>query len=178
MILPNAAAGDRIAIATGAIFLLQKANVGLFGFVLLELLKDPQLSLGKAAATHQHIVNGSLGNIEAGTVFGLGVVDDLLLLCLGGEGLFAHIQPCIHKDHAFNARGQRPPLHIHFTLTGKVSTSPKVEHIVIGTIADPLAVAEELLNEGVIEVALQIITALFVVRMGRKERGNFHSMIF
>jgi hypothetical protein len=53
-----------------------------------------------------------------------------------------------------------------------------VEHIVIGTIADPLAITEDLFNESVIEVALQKITALFSVRMGRKERGNFHSMIF
>ena len=177
VVLPNAAAGDRIAITTGSIFLLQKSNVGFLGFVLLELFKDPQLSLGKTAATHQHIVNGSLGNIKTWAVFGLGVVDDLLLFCLGRQGLFAHIQPCVHKEHAFNTRGNRPPLHIHFTLTGKVSTSPKVEHIVIGTIADQLAITEDLLNEGVIEVALQKITALFSVRMGRKEHGNFHSMI-
>ena len=103
MILPNTATGDRIAITTGAIFLLQKCNVGFFGFVFLELLKNPQLSLRKTATTHQHIVNGGLGNIEAGAVLGLGVVDDLFLLCLGWQRLFVHIQPCVHKHHAFDA---------------------------------------------------------------------------
>ena len=53
-----------------------------------------------------------------------------------------------------------------------------MEHIVIGPVADPLTILQNLLGEGVIEEPLQIITALSVVPMVGKERGNFNSMIF
>lgn len=53
-----------------------------------------------------------------------------------------------------------------------------MEHIVIGPVADPLTTFQNLLGEGVIEESLQIITALSVVRVVGKERGNFNSMIF
>jgi len=52
-----------------------------------------------------------------------------------------------------------------------------MEHIIIGAIANSLAVTKDLLDEGVIKETLQKITAFFSVRMGRKERGDFYSMI-
>ena len=53
-----------------------------------------------------------------------------------------------------------------------------MEHIVIGPVADPLTTFQNLLGEGVIEESLQIITALSVVPVVGKERGNFNSMVF
>ena len=53
-----------------------------------------------------------------------------------------------------------------------------MEHIVIGAIANPLTVAEDLLGKGVIEEPLNKIAAFLIIRVGCKECGNFHSMIF
>ena len=53
-----------------------------------------------------------------------------------------------------------------------------MEHIIIGPVTNPLTTFQDLLREGVIEESLQIITALSVVPVVGKERGNFNSMIF
>lgn len=52
-----------------------------------------------------------------------------------------------------------------------------MEHIVIGTITCPLTVAEDLFNEGVLEELFNKIAAFLIVRIGRKERGNFYLAI-
>lgn len=52
-----------------------------------------------------------------------------------------------------------------------------MEHIIVGPVAYPLAVAEDLLDEGVVEESLQIMTALSAVRVVSKKRGNFYSMV-
>ncbi|MBQ3193353.1 MAG: hypothetical protein IJB59_07275 [Oscillospiraceae bacterium] len=52
-----------------------------------------------------------------------------------------------------------------------------MEHIVIGTITGPLTVTEDLFNEGVIKELFKKIAAFLIVRIGRKERGYFYSVI-
>ena len=178
MVLPKTASGNRIAVTTGTVFLFQKVNIGFLGFVLLELFKDPQFSLRKAASSHQYIVDCSLRNIKSRTIFRIGMVDNPLLFFLRRQWLFIRIQPCIHKDHALNTGCHRPPLHIHFSLTTQIRATPHVEHIVIGSITGSLSVAENLFNEGVIKESLNKIAAFLSVRMGLKECGNFYSMVF
>lgn len=53
-----------------------------------------------------------------------------------------------------------------------------MEQIVIGPVSHPLPVAEDLLDEGVVEESLKVIAAFLVIRVGCKKCGNFYSMIF
>ena len=117
VVLPQTTAGDGIAVTTRAILVFQKGYIGFFGFILLELFKDSELALRYAASTNKHIIDSCLRNIKAGTILGVGVVDDLFLLCFCRQRLFIRIQPCIHENHPLNPGCQGPPLHIHFALT-------------------------------------------------------------
>ena len=131
-----------------------------------------------AAATDKNIVNGRLRQIKARAVLGIGMINSLLLFFYGGKRLFTGIQPRVHQYHAVNARFNGPPPHIFFPFPTQIGTAPKVKHIVVGAVAYPLSAAKDMLIEGVVEKALYKITAFFFVRMGRKERGNFFSVIF
>ena len=53
-----------------------------------------------------------------------------------------------------------------------------MEHIIISPVADTLTVAQNLFDKDVIEETLNKIAAFLVIRVGCKECGNFHSMVF
>ena len=53
-----------------------------------------------------------------------------------------------------------------------------MQYIVPCTVACPLAVFKDFLNQGIIKKSLDKIAALFVVRMFGKEGGDFDSMVF
>lgn len=53
-----------------------------------------------------------------------------------------------------------------------------MQHIVPCTVACPLAVFKDFLNQGIIKKSLDKIAALFVVRMLGKEGGDFYPVVF
>ena len=178
VILPDAGAGDCVGMATDAVFVFQETDVFLSALALLELLVNAKLALRDAAAACQHIVDGSLGKREARLLFSLCLFNERYLLCLRGEGAFLRAKPAIHKDHAIDRGRHSIPAHEDFHLTAHVRAAPHGQHVVIGTVSSPLAIGENLLNEGAIEVAANEIAAFLAVLMVGKVRGNRHSMIF
>ena len=178
VILPDAGAGNGVRMAADAVLVFQETDVILGTLALLELLIDTELALRDAAAACQHIVDGRLGKREAHLFFSLCLFNERHLLCLRGEGAFLRVEPAIHKDHAMDRGSDGLPAHKNFHFTAQVRAAPHGQHIVVGTVASTLAIGEDLLHKGVIEVAANEITAFLAVLMVGKVRGNRHSMVF
>ena len=53
-----------------------------------------------------------------------------------------------------------------------------MQYIIPCTVARPLAVFKDFLNQGIIKKSLDKIAALFVVRMFGKEGGDFYPVVF
>ena len=53
-----------------------------------------------------------------------------------------------------------------------------MQYIIPCTVACPLAVFKDFLNQGIIKKSLDKIAALFVVRMFGKEGGDFYPVVF
>ena len=171
-------AGDAVGTAAPAVFVFQEIDILLGCQFLLKMIVDAVLAALDVAAPAHHIIDCRLGKNKGIILFFCGLVDFGDLLRFGGKNPLIGGKPLIQKDHAIDMVCNIAPAVIDLSLTGHKGASPHVEHIVIGSVAYPLTAFQNLLDKGVVEEPLQIMTALSAVRVVGKERGNFNSMIF
>ena len=145
---------------------------------MLKEFIDAQLSIPVVVAAGDHKVNGGLGKYKARTILGMGFQDHLLLLLHSRQRSFIRGKPCVHHQHTVDSGSHTAPSVVDLPLPAQIRATPQVKHIIIGPVSHSLAVAENLFDKGIIEESLQKIAAFLVIRVGCKECGNFHSMIF
>ena len=178
VLLPQAAAGNYTGAAAPAIGILQKFDIFLGCLALLKEFIDAQLSIPVVIAAGDHKVNGGLGKYKARTILGMGFQDHLLLLLHSRQRSFIRGKPCVHHEHTVDSGSHTAPTVVDLPFPAQIRATPQVKHIIIGSVSHSLAVAENLFDKGIIEESLQKIAAFLVIRVGCKECGNFHSMIY
>ena len=144
----------------------------------MKLLVDPHLSLTDTAAPCKDVVNSRLGDIELVFLFISLSVEKSKLPVFRDQIFFIIGKPSVKKNLSFDSIGDSPPVQKIFFVAGKITAVPDREQIVIGTIADALAVIEDVFDVGVVKESLNEIAALSSVHVGLKKRGNLFSVVF
>ena len=124
------------------------------------------------------MIDCGLGQHKGRTLFGFGLFQEGELFSYRGQQTLIRPQPAVQQHHALDGIRCLRPGQENLLLTGEKGAAPEQQPVVIGTIAGPLPVRQDLLHQNVVKKGFEKIAALLAVLVGGKECGDFCAVVF